>query len=158
MEAKKEWMKQIFQVVMVVEDLDATLDNWKRLVEFDEASIAVDESNDDAKCIYKGEEIKCPIRYATFDLGGVEMKLVEPLNKDGGDPYSDSLKKSGPGIHHLGFCADDYDAFLDKYGTDGREPVFEEICDGKSYRLYDISAETGLQIAPWVTMTGPCAR
>ena len=158
MAERKEWMKQIFQVVMVAEDLEATLENWKRLVEFDQASIEVGESCADAKCCYKGEEIKCPIKYATFDLGGVEMKLVEPVNKDGGNPYADSLKKCGPGIHHVGFLADDYNALMEKYEAAGKTPVYVEECCGKIYKLYDFSDKTGLQIVPWEHMTGPCAR
>ena len=158
MAEKKEWMRQIFQIVMVVEDMEATLENWKRLVEFDESSIAVGASCEDAKCIYKGEEIKCSTKYATFDLGGVEMKLVEPVNKEGGDPYSDSLKKCGPGIHHIGFYTEDYNALMEKYEAAGKPPVYVEECCGKTYKLYDFVDGTGLQIAPWDHMTGPCAR
>ena len=154
----KEWMKQIFQIVMVVENLEETLENWKRMVEFDEASIALGETDATAKCIYKGEEIQCPVKYATFDLGGVEMKLVQPMQKEGGDPYSDSLKQSGPGIHHIGFCSDDYNGLLEAYAKKGKTPVYEEICGDEHYRLYDFSDATGLKIAPWESMTGPCAR
>ncbi len=158
MAEKKEWMKQIFQIVMVVDNVEATLKNWKRLVEFDEASIAVGETCTDAKCFYKGAEIKCPIKYATFDLGGVEMKLIEPVNKEGGDPYSDALKTGGPGIHHIGFMADDYNALMEKYESAGMDPVYVEECCGKMYKLYDFTDNTGLKIAPWEYMTGPCAR
>ncbi len=154
----KEWMKQIFQVVMVVEDVDATLENWKNMVEFDEASIKVGQSDKEAKCIYKGESIVCETKYATFDLGGVEMKLVEPLNKAGGDPYSDSLIKSGPGIHHIGFYTESYDELVKSYEEKSARPIYEETCGDKTYRLYDFSEKTGLKIAPWDHMEGPCAR
>lgn len=154
----KEWMKQIFQVVMVVDNLDETLNNWKEMVEFDEASIAFGCTDPSAVCRYKGREIQCLTRYATFDLGGVEMKLVEPRNKEGGDPYSDSLKKSGPGIHHIGFYTDDYEGLTGMYSQKGAEPVYEEVCGQRCYRLYDFSDRTGLKISPWDKMTGPCAR
>lgn len=144
MPEQKEWMKQIFQMVMVVNDLDETIENWKRFVEFDEASIKLGT-------MAKG-------KYAAFDLGGVEMKLVEPLNKEGGDPYSDSLLKSGPGIHHIGFCTEDYDGLLEKYSAAGQKPVLEEVCGDKRYVLFDFTEQTGLKIAPWDHMEGPCAR
>ncbi len=158
MAENKEWMKQIFQIVMVVENVDRTIENWKRMVEFDEASIEVAETSPTMKCRYKGEEISCPTRYATFDLGGVQMKVVEPLNKQAGNPYSDALIQSGPGIHHIGFCAEDYDALLQKYKDGGKTPVYEEINGGNHYLLYDFSEKTGFQVAPWNHMEGPCAR
>lgn len=155
---KKEWVKQIFQVVMVVENLDETLGNWKRLVEFDEASIEVGNSGEDVECFYRGEKIRCLTKYAVFDLGGVSMKLVEPLNKEGGGPYGDSLRKSGPGVHHLGFCTDDYDGLLEKYARMGQTPVFEEIRGENRCLLFDFTEKTGLLVSPWDHLEGPCAR
>ncbi|WP_300412456.1 VOC family protein [uncultured Oscillibacter sp.] len=156
MAQRKEWMKQIFQIVMVVENLDKTLENWKRLVEFDTASIRTGETPRDAECIYCGKPVQCPARYAVFDLGGVEMKLVEPLNQEG--PYADSLKKGGPGIHHLGFYTEDMDALTERFQERGEVPVYEETCCGGHYALYDFTAGTGMTVAPWDHMEGPCAR
>lgn len=158
MAEQKKWMNQIFQVVMVVDNRDETLENWKRMVEFDEASICLGETAPDVKCVYQGKEISCPTRYATFDLGGVEMKLVEPLRKEGGDPYSDSLKKSGPGIHHIGFYTEDPAALTAYYAELGMKPIYEEISGEKRYSLYDFTAGTGLKIVPWDHVEGPCAR
>ena len=155
---KKENMKQIFQIVMVVESVDETIANWKRMVEFDEASIEIAETASEKKCIYKGKEISCPTRYATFDLGGVQMKLVEPVQKEAGNPYSDALLQSGPGIHHVGFVSDNYDELIKKYNDDGKTPIYEEICGDEHYRLYDFTAKTGFMVAPWTHMEGPCAR
>lgn len=155
---KKENMKQIFQIVMVVESVDETIANWKRMVEFDEASIEIAETASEKKCIYKGKEISCPTRYATFDLGGVQMKLVEPLQKEAGNPYSDTLIQSGPGIHHIGFAAEDYGALLQKYKDVGKAPIYEEIDGNERYLLYDFSDKTGFKVAPWAYMEGPCAR
>lgn len=153
---RKEWMKQIFQVTMVVENLDETLENWKRLVEFDTASIKTGETPPDARCVYRGRAVQCPVKYAVFDLGGVEMKLVEPLNGVG--PYADSLKKGGPGIHHLGFYTEDYGELLERCQTRGELPVYEETSGGRHYALYDFTAGTGMIVAPWDHMEGPCAR
>ena len=154
----KEWIRQIFQLVMVVNDVDETIENWKRLVEFDESSIRFGTTPQDATCVYQGKTIQCPTSYATFDLGGVEMKLVEPLNKEGGDPYSDALRESGQGFHHLGCYIEDRDALLKKYDAAGKKPVYEEICGDSHYLLYDFSDQAGLKIAPWDHMEGPCAR
>lgn len=151
-----EHVKQIFQVVCVVHDLDQTLENWKNMVEFDTSSIKLSTTPADAVCTYRGRQIQCPIRYARFDFGGVDMKLVEPLNKSGGDPYSDCLLEKGQGFHHLGLYTEAYDALLEQYSALGLHPVYEEASGQVHYLLYDFTAQTGMAVAPWAEMTGPC--
>lgn len=151
-----ERIKQIFQVVCVVHDLDKTLETWKNMVEFDESSIKLGMTPADAVCVYRGKQIQCPVRYARFDFGGIDLKLVEPLNKDGGDPYSDCLKEKGQGFHHLGLCTEEYDALLDHYAKLGFQPVYEETAGNKHQLLYDFTSEIGMTVAPWAKMVGPC--
>lgn len=156
MAEKQQWANQIFQVVCVVHDLNRTLENWKRMVEFDQSSIKLGTTAPDAKCRYRGQEISCPVRYARFDLGGIDMKLVEPLNKTGGDPYSDTLQSKGQGFHHIGIYVQDRDSLIARYQAMGITPVYEEIDSEKQYLLYDFCREIGMVIAPWSQMVGPC--
>lgn len=156
MKTEREWAKQIFQVVCVVSDLEETLGNWRRLVEFNQASIKLGKTGEGAKCLYKGEEIQCPARYARFDLGGVDLKLVEPLHKEGGDPYSDCLLQKGQGFHHVGIYTEAYEEFLERYQQMNLKPSYEEIAGETHYRLYDLEERIGMSIAPWIHMTGPC--
>lgn len=155
---EKEWAKQIFQVVCVVNDLDKTLDNWKRLVEFNEASIKLGAVDERATCIYNGAPIRCPVRYARFDLGGVDIKLVEPLNKQGGDPYSDCLLAKGQGFHHIGIYTEARDDLIGNYSAMGLSPSYEEITDEGRYTLYDFDEKIGMSVAPWDHMVGPCGE
>ena len=41
------------------------------------------------------------IKTARLNFGGIDFEYIEPLNQDGGDPYSDWLKEHGQGIHHI---------------------------------------------------------
>jgi hypothetical protein len=158
MSDEREWVKQIFRVVCVVNDLDSILANWKRLVEFDEASIRLGATDENAKCVYKGKEIRCPTRYARFDLGGVDMKFVEPLNRAGGDPYSDCLLRKGQGFHHLGIYTESLGGLLKKYEAMGIQPSFEEMTDRGRAALYDFNERIGMSVVPQDHMVGPCAK
>lgn len=148
--------KQIFQVVCVVNDLDATLANWKRLVEFREDSIKdVSDEAELARCIYRGQEIQMPIKAVRFDFGGVDLKLVEPLNKQGGDPYSDSLKAHGQGFHHLGIWAEHPDDIVARCAGVA-EPIYEEVSEKGCYQLFDFTEKMGFSFTMWDHMVGPC--
>lgn len=149
--------KQIFQVVCVVSNLDETLGNWRRLVDFNETSIKMVGDREQVRCLYHGHQIHCPIRAVRFDLGGIDMKLVEPLNKAGGDPYSDSLLAHGQGFHHLGIYVENQPALLEQYQQAGRTPVYEEFSQDGHYQMFDFTEELGFCMTPWDHMIGPCA-
>ena len=36
-----------------------------------------------------------------MNFGGIDFEYIEPLNKEGGDPYSDWPRAHGQGIHHI---------------------------------------------------------
>lgn len=152
MAAEMEWAGQIFQVVCVVEDLDGALNNWKEMVEFDTASIRTAQK--EAQCVGGGAPLPCPIRQAVFDLGGVEVRLVEPLDKDGPDPYAQCLREKGPGFHHLGIYTERREELIARYGAMGIAPAFTE--DGRP--LYDFDDRLGFSFVPWDRMSGPCGR
>lgn len=145
---------QIFQVVCVVSDLEQTLDNWKQLVEFDESSIKRENQDPGRRCFYRGQEIDCPLRSARFDLGGVDVKLVQPLN-DSGDPYSDCLREKGPGFHHLGIYVPDRAAREAAWQAQGMRPVYEEMGPDGCWALYDFDGVTGMPAVLRDAMTGP---
>ncbi|MFR8478942.1 MAG: VOC family protein [Anaerovoracaceae bacterium] len=156
---EKQQIKQIFRVVCVVENLSETLENWKRMVRFDLGSIKMGKSDESDKHIYQGKEASCSYEYADFDLGGVEIRLVEPKHKKGGDPYSDALAKKGQGFHHLSVCVEDREALIKKYEELGIEPISkEESKNGDVYMIYDFEQDAGLSISLCDKMTGPCAR
>ena len=87
---EKDRCKQIFQVVCVVHDLDTALANWKRLVDFRQSSIK--DISVDCTGMYHSRRIQFRMKAVRFDLGGIDMKLVEPVDKDGCDPYADILR------------------------------------------------------------------
>lgn len=149
--------KQIFQVVCVVHALETTLESWKRLVDFRWESIK-DVSNQisQACCLYHGKEVPCPVKAVRFDLGGIDMVLIEPLNKQGGDPYSDSLLAHGQGFHHLGIYAEEQAELLKQYAAAGLRPACEMILEEGHYQLFDFTEEMGFSMTLWDRMVGPC--
>ena len=148
--------KQIFQVVCVVKSLEETLANWKRLVDFREDSIKdVSQETAGARCLYHGREVQVPVKAVRFDFGGIDLKLVEPLNREG-DPYSDSLRAHGQGFHHLGIYAEDA-AELAERCKGAKAPSYEEVSERGRYLLFDFTGEMGFAFTPWDRMTGPCA-
>ena len=142
--AQKEWVRQIFQIVLVVNDVEEVLENWKRDVEFDQSSIS---------CGYTDLT-----KYAEFDFGGVDLKLVEPRNKDGYDTYARALRDKGQGFHHIGIYSDDYTGLMDHFKALGFSQVADEEIDDVRLKIFNFEKETGLSVGIYDEMFGPCAR
>lgn len=146
---------QIFQIVCVVRDLEETLNNWRAHVEFAQETVKLTSTEDaPIPCRYRGREIPLRIRQARFDLGGIDMKLVQPLEA-GGDPYSDVLAERGQGFHHISICVPDREKLEQTVRAWGEEPLCEQTAHGVTYVTFDLRERMGLMFEPWDHMIGP---
>lgn len=110
---KKAKVKVVFQVGCIVNSVDQVIDNLTACFELDKDSIVIKSSKESAGQgvavvnQYNGEAAEFYIKTARLDFGGIDLEYIEPLNKDGGDPYSDWLKIHGQGIHHINMKLED---------------------------------------------------
>ena len=104
---EKTKVEIVFQVGCVVNSVDQVLENLRTYFELEEETIVIKSSKERAEQgirvenTYNGRPADLHIKTARLNFGGIDLEYVEPLNKDGGDPYSDWLKEHGPGIHHI---------------------------------------------------------
>ncbi len=110
---EKSKVEVVFQVGMVVEDVDQIIEILKTYFELEEDSIVIKSTKDRAaqgtvvENTYDGKPVEFYIKTARLNFGGIDFEYVEPLNKEGGDPYSDWLKAHGQGIHHINMKLED---------------------------------------------------
>ncbi|HEX6548203.1 MAG TPA: methylmalonyl-CoA epimerase [Candidatus Dormibacteraeota bacterium] len=64
----------------------------------------------------------------SFDIGGVEIELMQPLEAD--SPVGKFIAKRGEGIHHVAFRVDDVAAALRRAQEAGLEPIDREPREG----------------------------
>ena len=92
---------------MVVKSVDTTIKQLTEYFQIDESSIVIKTTKDMAQqgtftdCTYWGEPKEFYIKTARLSFGGIDFEYVEPLNQNGGDPFSDWLLKHAQGIHHI---------------------------------------------------------
>ena len=153
----------IYQICAVVRDLDQTMRNWIKYIDFNNDSIKcypADWSDEgyEVKGTYKGEETSYRIKAVRFDFATVEMLLVEPLNKEGGDPYSDFLKAYGNNYHHVTVETFNLEEAVEKFREQGYEPLAQTEAEGDSHVMYDFREQFGLIVDFTKGKTGPMAR
>ncbi len=97
----------VFQVGMIVNSVDETIANLRKYFELEEDSIVIKSTKEKAEQgvnienTYDGRPVTFYIKTARLNFGGIDFEYIEPLDKDGKDPYADWLRAHGQGIHHI---------------------------------------------------------
>lgn len=72
------------------------------------------------EAFYRGKPVNTEADIVLAFQGAMEIELIQ-VKHEGECVYSDMLKKSGGGIHHLGFTVSGYDKKLDQMKRNGVE-------------------------------------
>ena len=150
----------VFQIGFVVDDLDKYVNNLKEYFDFDENSINIKTMGDDGitEFFYNGEKIETRYRRARLDFGGIDFEYIEPLNKEGGDPYSDWLREHGPGINHINMKLEDRSVIDKIMEKEGRPPLFVSKTGDISLESYDFRDLFGFIGELGDMVVGPMAK
>ena len=162
----------VFQVALCVNNLDEVIENWKKLVDFDESTMIFRSTKDAFERgdweghNYNGKPCKFFHKYCRFTLGNIDFEIIEPLNKEPGNPYSDWLIQNGKknGIHHIGIKVSDREALVDNMNELGI-PIMNACAMGpllsngtrKSCCFYDLRDFLGVIIEAGSLVVGPMA-
>ena len=161
---KKTTMKSMFQVGVVVWDAKKALEEWKKYFNIDESTIIMKNTKDLADAgkyenpKYYGEETELWINICRFDMGGLDFEIIEPLDKEGSNMYSDFLKEHGPGIHHVNVLLEDRDGFSEAMEENGIPVMLDASSQGKTCKFYDVREQLGLIIECGDIVVGPLAK
>lgn len=168
---EKPHVDLIFQVALCVNDLEQTLENWKRIFRIDESSIVrkctKDAYDHDGWDGLNYNEQPCTFfhKFCRFNLGGLDLEIIEPLDKRPGNPYSDFLIQHGNGIHHIGVKMGNQSSLsltmkelgIPRYNYAEMGPV---LADGsrKGCTFYDLRNLLGVIMECGTVVVGPLAN
>ncbi len=82
------------------------------------------------EAVYRGKPVNTEVDIVIAFQGSVEIELIQVNHKDE-CVYSDLLKKSGGGIHHLGFTVSGSDKKLDQMKRNGVEVLHSGVITTK---------------------------
>jgi catechol 2,3-dioxygenase-like lactoylglutathione lyase family enzyme len=86
------------------------------------------------EAMYRGKPVKTDADIVLAFQGAMEIELIQVKHEDE-CVYSDMLKKSGVGIHHLGFTVSGYDKKLDQMKRNGVEVLQSGVITTKGLAI-----------------------
>lgn len=146
----KQYFRNPIQIGMVVEDLEGTMENLEKIFGIGPFRV-VDfppEGEENVKMQYHGRDSKFRAKFCFFDLGNIELEIIQPLTGD--TVWGDFLREKGPGLHHIKFSVPTHDSTIECLTGQGIEisqmgaSVGKNL--GKEWLYYDTHDLIGFDI------------
>ena len=97
--------RKLAQIAFVVRDIEAAIGRWCAVLDCERPPVIVTDPGNEVNAIYRGSPTNAQAKLAFFDLGGVQLELIEPIGTD--SAWAEGLDEKGERFHHLAFWVDD---------------------------------------------------
>lgn len=136
--------RKLAQVAIVVKDIDEACRRWSAMLGIEPPNIIVTRPGAEVNGTYRGEPTNDQAKLAFFDLGGVQLELIEPLGTS--SAWYEGLDKRGEGVHHLAFWVDDMKKSLEYLDTCGAPLIQRGDMGEGQYAYFDSTGHVGTMI------------
>ncbi|MFP4055144.1 MAG: VOC family protein [Phycisphaerae bacterium] len=127
----------ICQVALVVRDIIATAGHYARVFGVEVPDVRETEGHDTTGSTYRGKPTQGRAKLAFFDMGSVQLELIEPIG--GPSTWQEHLDAHGEGVHHLAFRVQGMDDTVQRLESEGLELVQHGSFPGGRYAYLDAS-------------------
>jgi len=126
---------KLAQVAFVVKEIEPAMARWAALLGQPIPNIIITEPGDKVNQIYRGKPSVGQCKLAFFDLGGVQLELIEPIGNE--TAWFEGLDKNGERFHHLAFWTEDMEAATSALAEHGVDPVHRGDMGEGQYVYFD---------------------
>ncbi len=113
--------KKLAQVAFVTRDIERAKVRWAALLGVDPPSTIVTSPGSASRMTSHGIPSDATCKLAFFDLGGVQLELIEPIG-EGSSTWHEGLQE-GEGFHHIAFWTDNMAETFHTLGEHGAPMV-----------------------------------
>jgi hypothetical protein len=91
----------IVQIGLIVRDVEGTSKAYADLFGVDVPQWSMTDPEEKARTRYRGEPTQARAKLAFFDMGSVQLELIEPVGAP--STWQEFLDTQGEGVHHIAF-------------------------------------------------------
>jgi methylmalonyl-CoA/ethylmalonyl-CoA epimerase len=133
--------RTVTQVAIIVRDIDKAREAWAKVLGVQTPGASVAESHPSRPTRYKGTSSDAKAKLAFFDMGNLQIELIQPLG--GKSTWQEFLDKRGEGIHHIAFSVKNIEGVEKQFELQGMPTVQNGGWDGGAYSYIDASRNLG---------------
>ncbi len=132
------------QVAIVVRDIEAAARKWADVLGMPTPEVIITRPGLEVAQTYKGVRSSAQAKLAFFNLGQVQLELIEPMGGD--STWQEALDRNGEGFHHLAFWVDGMQKSVDFLRGRGIPMVQRGDMGEGQYAYFDAEEELGVTL------------
>jgi catechol 2,3-dioxygenase-like lactoylglutathione lyase family enzyme len=139
--------KSIFQICLIVDDLERYSENYRKILGFDvPTDVQTTHSFDHTQASYYGQPMNARAKIVSLMMGNVAFELLQPLEE--GSVWMDYLQKHGAGIHHIAFNVPRIAPAVAFFADNGYHVTQQGLFTGRtgSYAYLDTDKDLGMTL------------
>jgi methylmalonyl-CoA/ethylmalonyl-CoA epimerase len=131
----------VVQIGLIVKDVEKTAASFAEVFDIPKPEIVPIADDSFANTIYRGKPSKAKGKAAFFDLGPVQMELIEPVGAP--STWEEFLRTHGEGVHHIAFKTKVMDTARKFLANKGMETIQQGGWEGGNYTYVDSTKSLG---------------
>lgn len=125
----------VTQIGLVVHDIERTSQAYAEFFGVEKPQWFWTDVADVARTEYRGERSEARAKLAFFDMGSLQLELIEPDEHP--STWRESLDKNGEGFHHIAFVIDGMKEKIELLGNNGYPLLQKGEYEGGRYAYLD---------------------
>ncbi len=132
----------ITQIGLVVKDIEKSIEAYSSILGLPKPQVILTDGYEQAQTVYRGKPSYARAKLAFFDMGQVQIELIEPV----GEPstWKEALDAKGEGVHHIAFQVKGTDQVVAYLESKGVPLVQQGRYTGGMYSYLDATSQLGL--------------
>jgi methylmalonyl-CoA/ethylmalonyl-CoA epimerase len=158
--AEKIELKQMFQVCVVVKDIQKSVEQYWNIFGIGPWQIRTFQPPDLSDTTLRGKPELYTMKIAAAQIGNIQWELIQPLGGRSG--YHEFLEEKGEGLHHIAVVVEDFDKAVAAFEKHGIGTVMTGKFKESTYAYLDTAPALGfiteiLKMPPGFEMPRPDA-
>jgi catechol 2,3-dioxygenase-like lactoylglutathione lyase family enzyme len=135
---------KLAQVAFVVRDIEEASRRWAELLGVPVPNVITTAPGLEVHQTYKGVPSGARAKLAFFQLGPVQLELIEPLGGD--STWQEVLDRKGEGFHHIAFWVEGMQASVDYLREHGIPMIQRGDMGEGQYAYFDAEERLGVTL------------
>ena len=132
----------VCQIGLVVRNIEKSVAAYCDVLGLPKPDIITTAGRDEAQTVYRGQPTDARAKLAFFDMGQVQIELIEPDGQP--STWQEVLDEKGEGVHHIAFHIKGTDNVVAYLEGKGAELVQQGKYTGGMYSYVDTTPQLGV--------------